>query len=215
MIKRLAILTVLLLAPSAPAIAERPVLVELFASQNCTACPKAHQTLKEVEADHLDDVLILTWSVDYWDYMGEPDPMAMPVASERQKAYTERLGLRAPYTPQSVYDGEKQCPATKKQTVEANIANQARKHSSGISIEPVMGGFSVDGVLREPVEVRLVSYLAGEENTTGMVNPVTKAELLGTWTGGRVTYGYACEGSCAVVVQARGHGEVLAASSLQ
>ncbi|MEM5516067.1 DUF1223 domain-containing protein [Henriciella sp. AS95] len=215
MIKWLVILSAMLLAPSAPAMAERPVLVELFASQNCTACPKAHRTLRDVEAGHVDDVLILTWSVDYWDYVGQPDPMAMPFASERQKAYTERFGLRAPYTPQSVYDGEKQCPATRKQTVEANIDDQSHKRASGVSIEPVRGGFSVDGVLREPVEVRLVSYLSGDANTTDMVNPVTRSELLGTWTGGRVTYGYTCDGSCAVIVQARGHGEVLAASSLQ
>ena len=54
----------------APAFAEGPVLVELFASQNCRACPKAHKTLKAVNAER-DDLLVLTWSVDYWDYLGD------------------------------------------------------------------------------------------------------------------------------------------------
>ena len=47
----------------------QPVLVELFANQNCPACPKAHKTMREVSAER-DDVLVLTWVVDYWDYLG-------------------------------------------------------------------------------------------------------------------------------------------------
>lgn len=211
---RLAAILACLFSMLPAAHAERPVLVELFASQNCNACPKAHKTLREVESDHLNDVLILTWSVDYWDYIGEPDPMAIPDASERQKAYTERLGLRAPYTPQSVYDGTKQCPATKRQTVETNIETTAKAKSGNVEIMPVMGGFALDGEISEPAEVRLVKYLSGDANQTGMVNPVVSAKLLGVWTGGRVTYGYECETSCAVIVQARNHGEVIGASSL-
>ncbi|MGB3627611.1 MAG: DUF1223 domain-containing protein [Henriciella sp.] len=211
---RVLILLACLLAPGFSAHADRPVLVELFASQNCTACPKAHKTLRDVQSDHLGDVLILTWSVDYWDYIGEPDPMAIPDASERQKAYTERLGLRAPYTPQSVYDGAKQCPATKRQTVEANISNTEKTKSGNVEIMPFKGGFALDGDISEPAEVRLVKYLSGEANQTGMVNPVVSAKLLGVWTGGRVTYGYECETSCAVIVQTRNHGEVIGAGSL-
>ena len=44
---------------SASADTDRPVLTELFANQNCPACPKAHRTMKQVEAER-DDVLILT-----------------------------------------------------------------------------------------------------------------------------------------------------------
>ena len=105
---------------SASADTDRPVLIELFANQNCPACPKAHRTMKQVEAER-DDVLILTWTVNYWDYLGDPDPMAMPAAKDRQMAYTDRLSLRAPYTPQSFYDGAKECPATKKRQIRRNI----------------------------------------------------------------------------------------------
>ena len=81
--------------------AESPTLIELFASQNCRACPKAHKTLKAVD-EARDDVLILTWSVDYWDYLGGKDPMAMGESKERQRAYVDRFRLRGPYTPQTV-----------------------------------------------------------------------------------------------------------------
>ena len=194
-----------------PAAAESPVLVELFASQNCNACPKAHRTLKTVEAEHPADVLVLTWSVDYWDYLGAPDPMAIPAATERQSAYTEKFGIRAPYTPQSVYDGAMECPATRKKTVEANIATRAESGRAGhVQVEPMKGGFSLDGYALKPADVLLVEYLSGEANRTDMVNPVVTTRPLGAWTGGRVTYEAACQSSCAVIVQEEGQGEVYA-----
>ncbi len=205
------VLTILaLIGLVAPAMqADTPVLIELFASHNCNACPKAHRTLKAVQAERGDDVLVLTWSVDYWDYLGTPDPMAIPSATERQSAYTDRLGIRAPYTPQSVYDGAMQCPATRKKTVDANIDTRSdHAKRSEVSIDVIEGGFSLDGQLDQPADVRVVEYLSDAGNVTDMVNPVTSSRLIGTWTGGHVTYDYRCENGCAVVVQEAGHGEV-------
>lgn len=209
----------LMLSPllaSADARPGRPVLIELFASQNCTACPKAHRTLQSVQKAHGEDVFVLTWSVDYWDYLGTPDPMAIPAATERQAAYTERLGLRAPYTPQSVYDGAKQCPATQRATVESNIETRASADIPGdVTIEPSGAGrFSLDGYTPAPVEVRLVEFLDGPANPTAMVHPVTRTQMLGQWTGGRVSFAYDCEATCAAIVQAPQHGEVYAAERL-
>lgn len=215
--KRIPILLALMLAVPAPAaLAEKPVLIELFASQNCAACPKAHSTLKAVQAERGDNVLVLTWAVDYWDYLGSPDPMAIPAAADRQSAYTDRFGIRAPYTPQSVYDGAVQCPATRKKTVEANIkARDERAEPDAISIATFAGGFSLDGQTPQPADVRLVEYLPEGGNPTGMVNPVTSSHLIGVWTGGHVTYDYSCSHSCAVVVQQPGHGEVYGVHALQ
>ena len=194
----------------------QPVLIEIFASQNCLACPQAHRTLKAVQEAHGEYVLVLTWSVDYWDYLGAPDPMAMPAASERQAAYAERLGLRAPYTPQSVYDGAMQGPATRRKAVETNIKTRASADRRGrVSFESLGNGqFSLDGYALEPVEVHLVEYLTPASNATAMVHPVTRTQSLGRWTGGRVRFSYACEESCAAIVQAPGHGEVIAAHRL-
>lgn len=211
----LAALTVSLL-PAQPASAETPVLVELFASQNCNACPKAHRTLKDVQAENGTNVLVLTWSVDYWDYLGAPDPMAIPAATERQAAYTDRFEIRAPYTPQSVYDGAMQCPATRKKAVVSNIQTRESATRPG-KVEIVSTGdgqFSLDGHTPAPVEVHLVEFLDGSANPTAMVHPVTSTRKLGSWTGGRVSFGYACEASCAAIVQQPGHGEVYAVQRL-
>ncbi|HAY06627.1 MAG TPA: DUF1223 domain-containing protein, partial [Hyphomonas sp.] len=67
---RLVLLLALICGFAAPARAEGPVLIELFASKNCRTCPAAYKTLASVEQEHGRKVLIITWPVDYWDYLG-------------------------------------------------------------------------------------------------------------------------------------------------
>lgn len=191
--------------------AARPVVVELFASQNCPACPKAHRTLRDV-ANTNDDVLVLTWSVDYWDYLGEADSMAMPEAKARQAAYAERMSVRAPYTPQSIYDGVKQCPATRRKQVDKNIEGLREAKSAGDPYLMQVGTqVRVEGTCDVPLEVALIEYLSEDAHETGMVNPVIRTESLGicddTETGAR--FDVACKAQCAVLLQEPAYGRVI------
>lgn len=199
---------------SAAADTDRPVLVELFANQNCPACPKAHRTMTQIEAER-DDVFILTWSVNYWDYLGDPDPMALPVAKDRQMAYTDRLSLRAPYTPQSFYDGAKECPGTRKRDIRRNIKDRMKLRTEEAP-ELVLDGdtLRVAGQSAETLELTMVEYLSGESNTTGMVNPVTRVDSLGLWMGEDDVFEVACATSCAVLLQEQDSGEVIAVKAL-
>ena len=201
---------------SAFADAERPVLVELFANQNCPACPKAHRTMKQIEEER-DDVLILTWTVNYWDYLGDPDPMSMPEAKDRQIAYTDRLSLRAPYTPQSFYDGAKECPGTRKKDVRRNIQKRMNERTDG---DPMLAwdgsALRVFGESEEMLELVLVEYLTGDDNPTDMVNPVTKHQSLGLWQSSDDSiYNVQCEHSCAALLQEQDSGVVLVAMPLR
>ncbi|RIJ24482.1 DUF1223 domain-containing protein [Henriciella barbarensis] len=216
-IHKLLALPALVIACSAgTASGDTPVLVELFASHNCQVCPKAYDTLREIENERGDDVLILTWAVDYWDYLGEPDPLALPAAAARQTAYAERFGLRAPYTPQSVYDGEKECPATRKSTVEANIDSQKAGNTPyEIEIRAISTNrFTLTGAVPSPAQVQLVEYARDEARGGDMVNPVIEMRSLGLWSGGSVTYAYSCQSDCALIVQAPDFGHVYAAKAL-
>ena len=197
---------------SAQAAPDRPVLVELFANQNCPACPKAHRTMKQIEAER-DDVFILTWTVNYWDYLGEPDPMALPIAKDRQMAYTDRLSLRAPYTPQSFYDGAKECPGTRKRDIKRNI-NKRLENRIDDAPALVHEGDSVwvTGASAETLEVKLVEYHSGDANDTTMVNPVTRVESLGLWMDPADEFPVSCNSACAVLLQEQDSGEVVAVS---
>lgn len=215
MIRFFALLACLgLMMGSAQADANRPVLVELFANQNCPACPKAHRAMQKINAER-DDVLILTWTVNYWDYLGEPDPMSLPEAKERQMAYTDRLSLRAPYTPQSFYDGAKECPGTRQKDIKRNIRNRTQQRRDDV---PVLAwdddGVRVTGQSDEILELKLVSYLSGDANETDMVNPVTNVESLGLWMGDSDAVPVACKSSCVVLLQEQDSGEVVAVRAL-
>jgi hypothetical protein len=209
--KRLLATLALLSTLAAPAaMAESPVLIELFASQNCRACPKAHKTLKEVEASR-DDVLILTWSVDYWDYLGGKDPMAMGESKDRQRGYVDRFKLRGPYTPQTVYNGLEQCPGNKPGKVEAAISKVKKEPAPAVTLVRKGDGVELDGKARDLTDIWYVDYLDGADNTTDMIHPVTQVTALGPWLGGRTQIALpVCHSHCAVIVQEAGFGPVLA-----
>jgi hypothetical protein len=86
-------------APSAPPVA----VVELFTSQGCSSCPRADALLGRLAAR--DDIIALSMSVDYWDYLGWRDTLASPKFTERQRTYAVARGDGAIYTPQAVING--------------------------------------------------------------------------------------------------------------
>jgi hypothetical protein len=78
-------------------------VVELFTSQGCSSCPNADALLGRLAKR--DDIIALSMSVDYWDYLGWKDTLANPKFSERQRAYGKVRGDGAIYTPQMVVNG--------------------------------------------------------------------------------------------------------------
>ncbi len=97
--------------PVGAAAGDDPVVVELFTSQGCSACPPADELLGELAAR--DDVIALALHVDYWDYLGWKDRFASAAYSERQKGYAQRAHRRTVYTPEMIVDGETALMGTK------------------------------------------------------------------------------------------------------
>ncbi|KAB2914787.1 MAG: DUF1223 domain-containing protein [Hyphomicrobiaceae bacterium] len=89
-------------APSS-ATASSPAVVELFTSQGCSSCPAADALLGRLAGR--DDVIALSMSVDYWDYLGWKDTLASPKFTERQHAYKASLAVPMVYTPMMVVNG--------------------------------------------------------------------------------------------------------------
>ncbi len=193
-----------------------PVVIELFGSRNCAECPKANRTLARVK-DEDQDVLILSWSVDYWDFLGERDARALPEAMDRQRAYADRMRLRGPYTPQTVYNGEKQCPGNRYRDVVDRIRDS--RSGGGASQTPVLtrteGGLAIDGPIGWESDVFLVEFEPEATDEEGLVNAVTSVRRLGGWSGGPVSFAVDCELGCAVLVQEADYGEIKGALRLQ
>jgi len=81
----------------------QPIVVELFTSQGCSSCPPANTNL--IAISNRKDVLALSFSVTYWDYLGWKDTYGKPEFTERQAAYEPPLRQASPYTPQMVFNG--------------------------------------------------------------------------------------------------------------
>ena len=78
-------------------------VLELYTSQGCSSCPPADALLRSYVARQ--DVIALSFPVDYWDYLGWKDTFAKAKFTERQRAYGRQRGDGKIYTPQMVVDG--------------------------------------------------------------------------------------------------------------
>jgi hypothetical protein len=110
----------LLIATSGLACAEPKALLELFTSQGCSSCPPADKLLGELAADP--SLIALSDPIDYWDYLGWKDTLAMPGHSARQRAYAHVRGDRDVYTPQVIVNGSMDALGSDRAAVERTIA---------------------------------------------------------------------------------------------
>ncbi|MEZ5459713.1 MAG: DUF1223 domain-containing protein [Steroidobacteraceae bacterium] len=108
-----------------------PTVVELFTSQGCNSCPPAEAYLGELA--QRSDVLALSYHVDYWNYLGWKDPHALPVATERQRAYAKQLRLRTVFTPQMIIDGRTSLVGSDRRRVETRLG-QGRELNLPVSV---------------------------------------------------------------------------------
>ena len=83
--------------------AEPRAVLELFTSQGCSSCPPADKLLAEFAHDP--NILAMSLPVDYWDYLGWKDTLALAGHARRQRAYANVRGDREVYTPQIVVNG--------------------------------------------------------------------------------------------------------------
>jgi hypothetical protein len=223
--RKAALISLFLLAWPAGAAAKPPVLVELFTAQGCGSCNDANGYLGKLA--ERPGVLALTYSVDYWDYLGWTDTFAKPEYAERQKAYVTRLKLREPYTPQVVVDGREEAQGQKTGEVDrlvraAAVAARnppdirfvgARRVDVG-SARVAKGGAEVWLIRYDPRAVE-VTVKAGDNRGQTVVqkNLVREIRRLGSWRGKPQAYRLPAEADdglkTVVIVQAPRGGRIL------
>jgi hypothetical protein len=80
-----------------------PAVVELYTSEGCSSCPPADRWLSTLKTQ--DQVLALSFHVNYWNHLGWRDPFATPETTARQYRLKEALRGKYVYTPQVVLNG--------------------------------------------------------------------------------------------------------------
>jgi hypothetical protein len=104
---------------------EARAVIELFTSQGCSSCPAADKLLGELSKDS--SLITLSLPVDYWDYLGWKDTLALHGHSLRERAYAKARGDREVYTPQAVVNGMKAVVGSDKAAIEKAILQTHEK----------------------------------------------------------------------------------------
>ena len=120
------------LMASLPAKAEEPrAVIELFTSQGCSSCPPADKLLGELSHDP--SLITMSEAIDYWDYLGWKDTLALHGHANRQHAYARARGDSEVYTPQVVVNGIVHVLGSDKAAIERAI-EQTRRVAAPLSL---------------------------------------------------------------------------------
>ncbi len=138
---------------SSAALGEPRAVVELFTSQGCSSCPPADRLMGQFAQDST--LVALSFPVDYWDYLGWKDTLALHGNSTRQRDYATARGDRQVYTPQAVVNGIMHALGSDKAAIENAIAQTHRQAQLNLPVTVAVAG--------EKVTVRV----AAAANATG------------------------------------------------
>jgi hypothetical protein len=218
-------LALVLMSGTANAARSRLTLVELYTAQGCSACAAANDVM--VSLAEKPEILTLTFSVSYWDYLGWKDSFSRPEFALRQKAYADRFDLPEVYTPQIVVNGRQQVAGGKVAAVLALVDKAARTAPGALDFERLSRSQVAVGtgaVPRTPADVWAISFVPGKTEvairrgdnrgkTLSFMNVAHQVERLGSWSGHSKIYRLpkaVLPGMrTVIVVQARSGGDVI------
>jgi len=106
-------------------------VIELFTSQGCSSCPPADKVLGDLAKDP--SVIPLSLAIDYWDYLGWKDTLALAGHTQRQRAYSHVRGDRDVYTPQAVVNGSVETLGSDREAIERAV-KQSRANGTTLAL---------------------------------------------------------------------------------
>jgi len=107
-----------------------PIVVELFSSQNCPACPPADEYMGKISK--MDGVIALSCHVDYFGKTSAN--LGRPICTQRQSRYIEQMGRRSHFTPQIMINGHMSEVGYDQNAVAASIVKARSEKIQKISI---------------------------------------------------------------------------------
>ena len=107
-------------------VSEGFALVELFTSEGCSSCPPADETVGRLKG-WKKNVYVLSFHVDYWNYLGWKDIFSNAAYSGRQQNYGDLFHLSSIYTPQIVVNGKVQFVGSDETRLRATIETDLKE----------------------------------------------------------------------------------------
>jgi len=179
-------------------------VLELFTSQGCSSCPPADALLAEL--GKRPGLVTLSYSVDYWNYLGWHDTLSSAANSERQREYARMRGDGKVYTPQIVVDGLNHVNGSNEAAIEAAVRAAAIRlkdarvpvnmHAEGDTLVIGIGAAPDNSDKRDATvwlaiakEMETVSITRGENRGKKLSysHPVRELSPVGMWNGEAMT----------------------------
>jgi len=189
----LALFAVMTVSASSPALAGGKSVIELFTSQGCNSCPPADKLLGTFTREP--NLIPLTLAVDYWDYLGWKDTLALHSHTKRQQNYAKVRGDMNVYTPQAVVNGVKYVVGSDAREISAALRNHpsneaevplvVKRDGENVSVD-IGAGQGKATVWMLSVESKVEVKIAKGENkgaTVTYFNVVRSWRNLGAWSG--------------------------------
>lgn len=119
-------------------------VLELFTSQGCSSCLPADRLAETYTTK--DNVIVLSFHVDYWDKLGWKDPYSSRQYTKRQYDYADALHSNV-YTPQLVINGQTEMIGSDAGKIDATL-NKLFGEEAGASLyiksaTPVKGALKI------------------------------------------------------------------------
>ncbi len=207
-------------------------VLELFTSQGCSSCPSADRLLEKYSTK--DNVITLSFHVDYWNSLGWKDPYSSKEFTKRQYDYASALNAGV-YTPQLVINGQSEMVGSDAGKIDNTLKKVwSQDQSSEVSIQSVKvqnGKAMINYTLKgnpanaslniAVVEKRTVTAIKGGENrgvTLSGTNVVRNFQTLGNVKDGTNSYSIEMpegldKGNVSIVLYLqKGDNEITAAS---
>ena len=153
--------------------ATRQCVLELYTSDGCSSCPPAERFISNLKSQV--GVTILSFHVDYWDYLGWPDAYGSVTFSSRQRDIVQWTRQRSCYTPQILVD-MKDTPSWGKLRAQDLSANRP---AASVDIVLTRKGAAIDATVtpKGGAPTRLAAYWAVTQNN--LTQDIKKGENRG------------------------------------
>ena len=212
-------------APQAMEKIDHPVVLELFTSRGCPACPAADKALSEFVKN--DKVIALSCNVTYWDRAHRKDDLSKPLCDMRQTLYIEALNSDKVYTPQLLINGYYATVGSQTDRIHELMNKAPKIKSLDVSLDNKNAKIILPSLPKGDYDIVVIPYAADYTQTisngreVNYTNPVIDIASAGQWDGEARDFNYDLskvenmKGVAVLIHQNHEFGEIAAAGKVE
>ncbi len=219
MIRNILVIAFMLITYAAPAKSQPPIVVELFTSMICPACPPADRILLDLAQK--ENIIALGCHVSYLNSKSRKDTLSQEFCDIRQHGYVGLTKERRIYTPQMIVNGEHMFIGSNNKEL-----GSALKSAENAPIQSIEIWVKDEGIIQFALpnstygSYRLWAF--GYKNikeTAAYINPAISYTNLGAWQGGATTKSFEKPrqpiDGIIIIAQENGYEKIIAAGKLE